>query len=134
MVDFGFCGRAPLGTDLGQLVLGEVQTGHRPVADLPALEAACLDAYVAGVAAEGGRADAARLRRSHAVLMTVFAALSAVPVEHLDADPTPALHRLVHARAAVARFVLDLLDDTHRQAGSSGAERRRPTPGPAERR
>jgi hypothetical protein len=26
MVDLGLCGRAPLGTDLGQLVLGEVQT------------------------------------------------------------------------------------------------------------
>jgi hypothetical protein len=126
MVDFGFCGQAPLGTDLGQLVLGQVQTGHRRVADLPALEAACLDAYMAGVEAEGGGADAARLQRSHAVLMTVFTALSAVPVEHLDADPTPALRRLVHARASVARFVLDLLDDTRRPSTGvrAGAARR----------
>jgi hypothetical protein len=122
MLDFGFTGRAPLGTDLGQLVLGEVQTGHRDIADLPALEAACVRAYLAGIAAEGGQADPARLRRTHAVLMTVSTALSAVPVEHLEADPTPALRRLVHARAGVARFVLDLLDDT-RRPGFVGARR-----------
>lgn len=120
MVDFGFCGRAPLGTDLGQLVLGEVQTGHRPAGDLPALETACLDAFAAGVAAEGGDGDAARLRRVHAVLLTVFAALPAVPVEHLAADPTPGLHRLARARADVARFVLDLLDATRRRGPAPG--------------
>jgi hypothetical protein len=36
MIDLGFCGRAPLGTDLGQLVLGEVQTGHRHPPTCPA--------------------------------------------------------------------------------------------------
>jgi hypothetical protein len=53
MIDFGFWGRAPLGADLGQLVLGEVQAGLRQPGDLPGLEAACLPAYVAGVHAEG---------------------------------------------------------------------------------
>jgi hypothetical protein len=112
MVDFGFWGQAPLGTDLGQLVLGEVQTGQRHAADLPAIEAACLPAYVAGVRAEGGTTDLARIRRAHAVLMTVFSALPAIPVEHLGDEPTPRLRRICHARAAIARFVLDLLDDT----------------------
>jgi hypothetical protein len=49
MVDLGFCGKAPLGTDLGQLVLCEVQTSERYAADLPDIEAACLPADVAGV-------------------------------------------------------------------------------------
>jgi hypothetical protein len=44
--------------------------------------------------------------------MTVFSALSSIPIEHLDDEPTPQLRRLFHARAAIARFVLDLLDDT----------------------
>jgi hypothetical protein len=112
MVDLGFCGRAPLGTDLGQLVLGEVQTGQRSAADLAALEAACLPAYLAGVHAEGGTAGLAEVRRTHATLMTVFSALPSVPVEHLGDEPTPRLRRLFHGRAAIARFVLDLLDDT----------------------
>ena len=113
MIDFGFWGRAALGTDLGQLILGEVQTGQRDAADLPDLEAACLAAYVAGAHAEGGIADLVQIRRTHAALMTVFSALPAVPIEHLNDEPTPQLRRLFHGRAAIARFVLDLLDETH---------------------
>ncbi|WP_181782126.1 hypothetical protein [Pseudonocardia pini] len=64
-VDFGFCGRAPLGTDLGGLVLSEVQAGHRRVADLPYLDAACTDAYLAGLGVGGDTAESARLRRAH---------------------------------------------------------------------
>jgi hypothetical protein len=112
MVDLGFCGKAPLGTDLGQLVLGEVQTGQRHPADLPGLEAACLPAYVAGLHAEGGTAGLAQARRTHAALLTVFSALPSIPIEHLDDEPTPRLRRLFHGRAAIARFALDLLDDT----------------------
>jgi hypothetical protein len=140
MVDLGFCGRAPLGTDLGQLVLGEVQTGQRHPVGLPGLEAACLPAYVAGVHAEGGTADLAQIRRTHAALMTVFSALPSVPVEHLDDEPTPQLRRLFRCRAAIARFVLDLLDDTtpgtrsSRTRQPSGTSRmnlqRRPRPTP----
>jgi Phosphotransferase enzyme family len=113
MVDLGFCGTAPLGTDLGQLVLGEVQTGQRHAAGLPGLEAASLPAYVAGVHAEGGTADPAQIRRTRATLMTVFSALPSIPIEHLDDEPTQQLRRLFPGRAAIARFVLDLLDDTH---------------------
>jgi hypothetical protein len=112
MVDLGFCGTAPLGTDLGQLIVGEVQAGQRSAADLPGLAAACLPAYVAGIRAEGGTADPARVRRTHATLLTVFSALGSVPVEHLDDEPTPRLRQLFHGRAAIARFALDLLDNT----------------------
>ncbi len=112
MVDLGFCGKAPLGTDLGQLILGEAQTGQRSAADLATLEAACLPAYVAGIHAEGGTASLARVRRTHAALLAVFSALPSVPIEHLDDEPAPRLRRLFRGRAAIARFALDLLDDT----------------------
>jgi hypothetical protein len=112
MVDLGFCGQAPLGTDLGQLILGEMQTGQRYPSDLPGLEAACLPAYVAGIHAEGSTADLAQVRRTHAALLAVFSALPSVPIEHLDDEPTPRLRRLFRGRAAIARFSLDLLDDT----------------------
>jgi hypothetical protein len=106
-----------------------VQTGQRHPADLRGLEAACLPAYIAGIHAEGGTADPAQIRRTHASLMTVFAALPSIPIEHLDDEPTPQLRWLFHGRAAIARFVLDLLDDT--QPLASG----RPAPGqPADTR
>jgi hypothetical protein len=113
MIDLGFCGKAPLGTDLGQLILGEVQTGQRHPAGLPALEAACLPAYLAGIHAEGGTAGLAQVRRTHAALLTVFSVLPSVPLEHLDDEPTPRLRQLARSRAAIARFALDLLDDTN---------------------
>jgi hypothetical protein len=80
--------------------------------DLPGLETACLPAYVAGIHAEGGAASLAQVRRTHAALLTIFSALPSVPLEHLDDEPTPRLRRLSRGRAAVARFALDLLDDT----------------------
>ena len=42
LIDFGFWGRGPVGYDLTQLLVGEVQLGERPADELPALEAACL--------------------------------------------------------------------------------------------
>lgn len=44
--------------------------------------------------------------------MTVFSALPSVPVEHLGQEPTPRLRQVFRNRAAIARFALDLLDDT----------------------
>jgi hypothetical protein len=44
--------------------------------------------------------------------MTVFSALPSVPIEHLDQEPTPRLRQVFRSRAAIARFALDLLDDT----------------------
>jgi hypothetical protein len=118
MVDLGFCGQAPVGTDLGQLIVGEVQVGQRDPADLAGLEATCLSAYVAGIQAEGGTASLAQVRRTHAALLAVFSALPSVPIEHLDDEPTPRLRRLFRGRAAIANFALDLLNDTQLPGGS----------------
>jgi hypothetical protein len=123
MVDFGFFGTAPVGTDLGQLIAGEVQTGQRHPAGLPGLEASCLPAYVAGLHAEGGTASLAQVRRAHAALLTIFSALPSVPVEHLGDEPTPRLRRLSRGRAAIARFALDLLDDTRPPAPAAPPSR-----------
>ena len=68
LIDFGFWGEAPIGFDLGQLLLGEIQMGERPAHTLPQLEDACLPAYVQGLRAEGSQATIAQVRRSHAIL------------------------------------------------------------------
>ncbi|QJY45500.1 hypothetical protein [Pseudonocardia broussonetiae] len=112
MIDFGFWGRDPVGFDLGQLLLAEVHGGERPAHELPALERACLPAYVEGLRDEGCTVPLDRVRRCLALLLTVFYAIPALPFEHRDADATTALHRLHAERAAATRFVLDLLDAT----------------------
>jgi hypothetical protein len=114
MIDFGFWGTAPVGFDLGQLLLGEVQLGTRPASQLRLLENACLRAYVNGLRDEGGDTPLGQVRRSHAVLMTIYHAIPAIPYEHRTAEPTPQLRKLYTDRAASARFILNLLDSTDR--------------------
>ena len=89
LIDFGFWGAAPFGLDLGQLLLGEVQLGERDVRCLPAVEQACLPAYVRGLRDEGCAVPATVVRRGHALLTLLYSGLSVVPFEHLDRPPTP---------------------------------------------
>ena len=112
LIDFGFFGRGPVGFDLGQLLMGEVQTGERPAACLSALEAACVPAYVEGLHDEGRVFGVDLVRRAHALQLLLFFGVSALPVEHLQGPPTPALRALARARAAAVSFVLDLVDTT----------------------
>jgi Phosphotransferase enzyme family len=112
LIDFGFWGRGPVGFDLTQLLLGEVQMGERPAAELPGLEAACLPAYVEGLRAEGTEVPLATVRRAHALLALLFTGLSAIPFEHLGQPVTDELMRVARERAAAARFLLDLVDST----------------------
>ncbi|MCX6467608.1 MAG: phosphotransferase [Pseudonocardiales bacterium] len=110
MIDFGFWGRGPVGFDLGQLLLGEMQLGRRPAHELPELERECLAAYVRGLHDEGSTVAPEQVRRAHALAMTIFHAVPAVPYELREAGPE--LHPLLATRAAIARSVLDLLEAT----------------------
>ncbi|HWJ09233.1 MAG TPA: phosphotransferase, partial [Nocardioides sp.] len=112
MIDFGFFMALPVGFDLGQLLVGDVQIGRRDAADLAERGEACLAAYVDGLAAEGVELDLATVRRAHALQVLIFSGLSAIPLEHLDAEPTDALRATAATRAAIARHVLDLVDQT----------------------
>jgi Phosphotransferase enzyme family len=111
MIDFGFWCEAPLGFDLSQLLLGEVQLGERPAAELAALEEACLPEYVRGLRAEGCDTPLAVVRRAHALLMLLFWGLTAPPVEVVVGAPSPGA-AAAHERASAAGFVLDLVDAT----------------------
>ena len=112
LIDYGFWGAAPVGFDLGQLLLGEIQTGERPASDLAELHAACLPAYVDGLRAEGLDVDEPTVVRANALLMLEFFALSAIPFEALGGEMTPQVHRVAGERAQAARFVLELVHAT----------------------
>jgi hypothetical protein len=112
LIDYGFWGREPIGFDLGQLLVGDVQVGRRSADDLPALEDVCLPAYVEGLRAEGNDVPAESVARAHALQLLIFTGLSTLPFELLDRAPTEELHALARERAAIARFSLDLVDAT----------------------
>jgi hypothetical protein len=112
LIDFGFWQPQPVGFDLSQLLVGDVQIGRRSTDDLRQRDEACLAAYVEGLRAEGSTVSDADVRRAHALQLLIFTGLSTLPMEHLEEAPTPELVRMSQERAAIARFSLDLVDAT----------------------
>jgi hypothetical protein len=112
MIDFGFWQELPVGFDLGQLLVGDVQLGLRSSDDLAERGEACLAAYRDGLDAEGLEISLDRLRRAHALQLLIFTGLSTLPFELLEEEITPALQHLASERATIARYSLDLLDAT----------------------
>lgn len=112
LIDFSFWTPAPVGFDLGQLLVGDVQIGRRSPSLLEETDATILPAYLAGLTEMGMHVDEAALRRAHALQLLLFTGLSTVPLEHLAGPPSPGLATLAADRAAVARYVLDLVDTT----------------------
>lgn len=112
LIDFGFWKPLPVGFDLGQLVLGEVQLGRRPAATLAETDAAIVPEYVQGLAAEGMVVDPTRVTRLHALQMLLFSGLSSMPFEHLETPSSPQLDTLAADRAALATYCLDMVERT----------------------
>lgn len=116
MIDFGFFTQLPVGFDLGQLLVGDVQIGRRTADDLAERDEACLTSYVDGLRAEGLDIDERVVRRAHALQLLLFTGLSALPLDLLGAEPntgpSTALRAMAATRAAIARHVLDLVDQT----------------------
>ena len=52
------------------------------------------------------------LRRGHAVSLMLFNGLPSLPLEHLTAEPTAALHDWSLQRSRIARYALDVLERT----------------------
>jgi hypothetical protein len=124
LIDYGFWRSQPVGFDLSQLLVGDVQVARRDADDLPELAEACLTAYAAGLADEGLQVTDVVLRRSHAVSLMLFNGLPSLPTEmvaeadRLDAAGGPdeeQRHAWDHwsaQRAGIARYALDVLSQT----------------------
>jgi hypothetical protein len=134
LIDFGFWSTQPIGFDLGQLLLGDVQIGRRPAATLPAVEQGCLPAYVDGLRDEGCDLPLDVVRRAHALQMLIFTGFSSFMLEGLLEQPgrdgrdgggddegkaaAPDLLEQAAERARIAEFVLDLVDETEAVAAA----------------
>jgi hypothetical protein len=112
MIDFGFWGAAPVGFDLSQLLVGDVQIGRRSADDLADVDELILTAYLEGLRAEGCDVREEQVRRAHALCLLLMTGLSSVPVDLFDAPLTPETQRVAGDRAAIARFALDLAEAT----------------------
>ncbi len=128
LIDFGFWRPQPVGFDLSQLLVGDIQVGRQDVGDLPTRAAACVEAYAAGLADEGLEVPLEEVRRGHAVSLMLFNGLPSLPLEMLqeevalaaqdgvDDDFRTRLDHWTRQRAGIARYALDVLARTEQAA------------------
>lgn len=112
LIDFGFWRPQPVGFDLAQLLVGDIQVGQQDADDLPERAAACVASYAAGLADEGLDVSLQEVRRAHAVSLMLFNGLPSLPLERLHDPDEAALDHWSRQRAAIARYALDVLADT----------------------
>ena len=117
MIDFGFWGGAPVGFDLSQLLVGDIQIGKRGADDLAELDDAIVAAYVAGLRAEGCEIPEEQIRRGHALCLLIMTGLSTAPFDLFEGPVNEETIRIAADRAALARYALELLDTTSARAG-----------------
>lgn len=86
-IDWAFFARLPLGFDLTQLVVSDIELSRSAASTLAHRQAVALPAYAEGLAAEGVRVDPDALLRAHRVQAALAAGVSVVPLEHLSDDP-----------------------------------------------
>jgi len=115
MIDFGFWGAAPVGFDLTQLLVGDVQIGKRRSDGLAELDEALVKAYVAGLRAEGCQIPEEEVRRGHALCLLIMTGLSTVPFDLFEGPVDERTLQVASDRAQLARFALDLVDDLARR-------------------
>ncbi len=112
LIDYGFWGPGPVGFDLAQLLVGDVQVGRRSSDDLAEVEDAILGAYLDGLRAEACDIPDSVVRRAHALQLLIYTGFTSVPFDLFEAEQTSDVHQVAQARADIARLSLDLLDAT----------------------
>ena len=108
VIDWSLGGLAAPGDDLGQLLIGLAHAGILDVADLAALRPTIVDAYAAGLRAEGAPGDEATVAYGLDGGIQLRSTFTALPLHRL-ADPlTGELAAHLEHRIALTRYLVDL--------------------------
>ncbi len=110
-LDWSYAHAGQIGSDLAQLLVGRFETGAADIDDIPAIAATILDGYLDGLSAEGSTVTIADIRAAWATHLAVRSVFSALVLDHRPDLEGDARAELLHRRAAVARFGIDLALD-----------------------
>jgi hypothetical protein len=108
-IDWSFGSPLPVGHDLGQLLVGDVEGDVVDPAMLPAIHEAILPAYCAGLDAGGLRVPVDAVRRGYVGGLACRTAPFTFPFERLAGPLTEDLVAFLRRRARLGRFLLDLV-------------------------
>jgi hypothetical protein len=107
-IDWSLGGLAAPGDDLGQLLIGLAHAGIRDVADLAALRPTIVDAYTAGLRAEGMPCDEATVRYGLDGGIQLRSTFTALPLHRLAEPLTDELAAHIERRVALTRYLTGL--------------------------
>jgi hypothetical protein len=110
-IDWSYGSVAPLGSDLGQLLAGQVECGATDASDLHDIAATIVDGYLAGVADSGGQVDRAAVEHAFVTYLAVRSVFSQLLADRPAGLSDEEAHRHLAARAALARLGLDMAAD-----------------------
>jgi hypothetical protein len=117
-IDWAFAGHAPFGADVGNLVSDSALDLLRPAADVPALDAAAFEGYVAGLREAGAAIDPGLVRlgmllttAKWAFLVPAMLAQAAKESHTVYGDQAADTHHLYAERAAVLRHMAAWADE-----------------------
>ena len=112
-IDWSFTTAAPVGFDLGQLLVGLAQTAEMDPTELPAIHAAIVPAYLEGLRNEGVDADPGDVRTGYVGSLLLRSGFTGPPLELLGRSDEPGVAGLFAQRARYTRFLLDLRREVH---------------------
>jgi hypothetical protein len=108
VIDWAMGALAPVGEELGQLLVGGAHDGDLRVDDLVALRDVVVAAYTAGLAEEGLHVPCPLVRTAMDTTITLRSAFSALPLERLGEPVTDELAALVARRLDLTRHLVDV--------------------------
>ncbi|NUR52066.1 MAG: aminoglycoside phosphotransferase [Hamadaea sp.] len=107
-IDISFQGPHAVGFDLGQLLIGLAHAGLLDVGLLADVHDVLVPAFLTGLRAYGGRADADEVTYGYVGSLVARAAFTSLPFELLGAPATPETEAVFRQRLALTRFLADL--------------------------
>ena len=107
-IDWSYGSTAALGSDLGQLLAGRIESGAMDPAALPEVAGAIVEGHLEGLAEEGCEADRAAVEEALATNLAVRSVFSALILDHRPDLQGSERQALLARRAALGRFGLDL--------------------------
>lgn len=121
-VDWSYSGTAPVGAELGPLVVASACMGQADAEALPVLEQACVPAYLEGLRAAGWRSDESVVRLGYTASVATRYGLFPMGVLLADDTVRPRFERhfglpapaIADRWATIAAFLLDRADEARR--------------------
>jgi hypothetical protein len=108
VIDWGFNSPQCVGFDLGQLLLGHVNSGTTAPAMLTAIHEVIEPAYCEGLNSAGFGATPAEVHQGYFMSLAVRSLFATLPLDELDAPDSAELRARLRTRIAMTRFLLNL--------------------------